>query len=373
MSLPLFRQMVGSETENHLLKAFRSGFWSGGMGEYVRKLEKRFAEYTKTEFAFAVNSGTAACRAAMYAVLGNTRLNRNAEHKIAVSTYTCAAGITPIVELQATPAFVDIETETLGMAFDRTVEILLDKSVKALVVTHIYGEPAKHGDEITNLCKAKGILVIQDISECFGIEMKFIPKSDIYVASIRTEKILGAGEGGLISTNDEKLAAYIRQFVDRGKPDTSLKYWYGGYGDNVRMPHMTAAVAYGQTDTLNAVIAGKRRVARMYRDERRLFSKFGSLQSTAKGVAWLNMLLLDPVYGITPADFGSLLAKYGIETRQAFYPTNVIYQNLTGLLLNKEYPVVADVHRRGIVLPSPYNLTDEEMDYIEDCCGRILS
>jgi len=362
---------VGKDTLRLAHNAVKDGFWSGGSGASQEELRSLISKYTKKKYVTLVNSGTAACRAALFATIGWERKSTSNLRSVLTTSYSCAANLLPIIEMGAVPWFADIELDTFGMIADR-MTATVGAVPSAIFLVHIYGERCRDADKFLEYSHELMVPVIEDFSECMGMTFDDLPTGDIIVASLRAEKLWGCGEGGFVATNDEGYHTLITQFCNRGKPTLANPYWYTTYGDNVMMPGITAAVALGQHEILRKHVAGKRRVALWYRASR-VFQEVGIWQALAKGgVAWLNCLMLNPSTQITAADLAKALRADGVETRPAFYPLQCYAKNLGVGWIGSTGENAKALHRNGIVLPSPYDLTKDEFRYIESCIRRYL-
>lgn len=366
MRVPLFRLQIGPRTEQLLFEAFHSGKWSNTAIEYAPKLEAWWAAQCQAPFALSTNSGTAAVRAALFGVAGRrggTALT---------TTYSCSANLTPLHEMGLSPVWCDVDLQSFGMTGESVFQRLSEgPTPECCVLVHMYGQLARDTEDIVGLCREKGVVVIHDLSECVGMDVAGLD-GDVFIASVRTEKMLGAGEGGLVAFRNFDHYRAAKTFVWRGKPST-LNYWVTSYGDNVAMTNLTAAIALGQIDVLHEQVAGKRLTASLYRSSR--LEQFGDFQTVAAGdVAWLNALLLKPDIGLAPQDLAKALAAKGIETRPAFTPLPIVHRLQTVGEGVAGCPAAREIFERCLILPSPADLTAEELEYvvvsIEEVMGR---
>lgn len=364
--VPVNRLECAKNTVSYVKDAVESTWWSGGSGKYKYHeiLKSKFRKYGT--HVTLVNSGTAACRAAVFAA------TRDGSKKHVVTTpYSCAANLAPIYEMRRNALFADIDINTFGVRADeltRCIRFFKD-DISAVILTYIYGEPPRDLLSIAKLCEDYGILLISDISQCIGIEKEEVV-GDILVASLRAEKMVGGGEGGAVITNDEKLAERVLQFATRGKvSESAAKYWYASYGDNLLMPHVSAAIAVGQWEILDKVVRGKRRAAKAYR-ESSVLAKVFKFQRHSTGVAWLNFATIHSYLGMSPHDLAAILLEKGIETKPAFVPLTSYWRVLTGVDFVCSEAELA--WTCGIVLPSPHDLTDQEIEFIESTVKEVV-
>lgn len=225
-------------------------FWGG---RRVRALEKAFCERYGVAHAISVNSATSGLHCAVSAV------GVGPGDEVIVPPYTMSASATAILVCGGTPIFADIDESTFCLD-PRSVEANITPYTKAIMAVNLYGHPAPLL-ELSALAKKHGLALIEDNAQapsamCHGRYTATI--GDIGVFSFNRHKTMQSGEGGVVVTNDEKLAlkaALMRNHgevvVDALSPDDIVNT----VGLNYRMTEMEAAVAlvqFGKLDALNA-------------------------------------------------------------------------------------------------------------------------
>jgi dTDP-4-amino-4,6-dideoxygalactose transaminase len=229
-----------------LADAVRSGTLTSTKGTFVKELERRFAELLEVENAYACSSGTAALHTAVAAV------DPEPGDEIVTSPITDMGAITPIVYQGAIPVFADVDPATCNLTA-ATIEPVLSERTKAIVVTHLFGNPCPM-TEIMELARSRGIPVIEDCAQAFLAKCDGRPVGaigDIGCFSLQQGKHITTGEGGLLVTNNPDLARRSFLFIN--------KAW--GYGDpkpdhyflalNYRMCELQGAVAVAQLGKLD--------------------------------------------------------------------------------------------------------------------------
>lgn len=207
-------------------------------GPKVAEFEANFAAYCGTKYAVAVNSGTAALHAALYAA------GVRQEDEVITTPFSFIATINPILMLSAKPVLVDISTETFNI--DSTLlEAAISKKTKAIIPVHLYGQPANM-DEINAIAVKHGLLVIEDACQAIGAtygDKKAGNLGDLGCFSLYATKNIMCGEGGVVTTNNENHALAIKKFRQHGMTAT---YDYDELGYNYRMTDLQAAIAVEQ-------------------------------------------------------------------------------------------------------------------------------
>jgi len=226
-------------------------------GPFVEKFEGEFAEFTGSEHAIGVSSGTSALWLTFLA------LGVEPGDEIITVPYTFIATAETISFCGATPVFVDVDDVTYTMD-PALVEAAITPKTKAIVPVHLYGQPANMGP-ILEIGESHGIPVVEDAAQAHGAEYKGRPAGSLGHAgcfSFYPGKNLGAyGEAGAVVTDDGELAATIRMLRDHGQ---DRRYYHKMIGWNARMDGMQAAVLSVKLKRLGDWNEARREKARMY-------------------------------------------------------------------------------------------------------------
>ena len=220
-------------------------------GHYVEELEETFRRVVGTRYACAVSSGTAALH------LGLLALGASSGDEVVAPSYTCSAVLHAIHYTGAKPVLVDIDPATLNPT-GGMIRRRLTRRTKAIIVTHTFGFPAAV-DDITRL----GPPVIEDCAHALGGSFKGEPVGSLgtlSVFSLYATKVICAGEGGVVCTNDPSMANCVR---DLNRPDERIDY---RIRYNYKMSDLTAGLALGQMKRLSVLLARRRAIAERYRE-----------------------------------------------------------------------------------------------------------
>jgi perosamine synthetase len=247
---------LGDDEMVQLAAAIESGTLTSTKGQFVKRLEERFAQYVGVKHAYACSHGTAALHTALAAV------DPEPGDEVITTAITDMGALTPIVYQSAIPVFADVDPLTYNVTPD-TIEAALSPKTKAIMVTHLFGNPCRMG-EIMELARVRNIPVIEDCAQAFGAEIngrKVGAWGDIGCFSLQQGKHITTGEGGLVTSNNADLARRMFLFIN--------KAW--GYGDknadhyflalNYRMNELTGAVAVAQLDKLEDFVERRTRIA----------------------------------------------------------------------------------------------------------------
>ena len=248
---------LGEEEIALLGEAIASGHLTSTKGKFVHELEQRFAALMGMKHAYACTSGTAAVHTALAA------LDPEPGDEVVTTGITDMGALTPILYQGAIPVFADVDPRTCNVTA-RTIEERLGDRTRAIVVTHLFGNPCEMGD-IMALAAERGIPVIEDCAQSYMAtwDGRLVGTfGAVGCFSLQQGKHITTGEGGFVVTNDDALARRMFLFVN--------KAW--GYGDskpdhyflalNYRMSELQGAVALGQLPKLEWSVSRRTKAAR---------------------------------------------------------------------------------------------------------------
>lgn len=301
--VPLHAPVFFGNEKKYLMDAIDSTFVSS-VGEYVNRFEKMMCEITNAKYAIATVNGTGALH--MGLLLSDVK---NGDEVITQSL-TFIATCNAISYIGASPLFVDVDLETLGMS-PKSLRSFLEKSVekrddgftynkhtgkriKACVPMHTFGLPCKI-DEIIEICDIYNIIVIEDAAESLGSYYKDRHTGTfgkIGTFSFNGNKTVTCGGGGAIITNDEKIAKKAKHITTQAKLPHPWEFVHDEIGYNYRMPNINAALACAQLENLFIILDSKRVLAKKYENFFQHHEmKFISESKIAKSNYWLNTVL----------------------------------------------------------------------------------
>lgn len=243
------REVMSVLEENALTSSARDG------GRRVRDFESQVKSYLGVKHVLAVNSGTAALHAALLAA------GVKQGDEVLLPSFTFVATANAVVAAGGKPVFVDIKKDDYTVDVS-DMESKITKKSRAVVPVHLYGHPADM-DEISELAEKHSIDVIEDACQSLGSTYKKKQTGTFGVMgcfSMYASKVLTAGEGGAIATDDDEVADRIKMIRNHGMVegyDTRIP------GLNLRLPELSAAVAKVQMQKLNKMLEIRRRNAEL--------------------------------------------------------------------------------------------------------------
>lgn len=335
-------------------------------GPTVRELEERVAERLGVTHTVAVSSCTAGL------MLTYQALSLGPGRRVLLPSFTFAASAHAVVWTGAEVDFCEVTPErgTLDVA-DLAAQLDLGEPVGAISATHVYGHPAEV-EALDALAAERGIPVVYDAAHALGSERAGRPIGGFGAAevfSLSPTKVVVAGEGGLVTTNDDALADALRLGRDYGNPgDYDCRF----PGLNARMSELHAAVALASLDGLDAHI--DRRQELVERFAQRL-GDGGGLRiiwpAEADRSTWKDLTLVvdETRFGLDAATLQAALAAEGIDSRRYYHPP--IHQQAAYLeRWPRRRPLPASDALAADVLSPPLwsHLRDDQLDRL---CAAI--
>ena len=401
------------EEQKYVQDAFDKN-WITTAGENVNEVERIAREYVGVEEAVALSCGTAALHLAVK--LAGERLYGQPKpghgtlegRKVLCSDMTFDATVNPVAYEGGEAVFIDTEADTWNMdpdALKRAFDFYPD--VRLIVIAHLYGTPAKM-DEIREIAKQRGALIVEDAAESFGAvyhssrdgDLQTGTIGDYGVLSFNGNKIITGSSGGMLLTKDEYSANKARKWSTQSREDAPW-YQHEEIGYNYRMSNVIAGVVRGQMLHLAEHLKRKREIYDLYREG------FQNLpvdmnpydDRNSRPNFWLSCLLIDPdamckeVYGereslylpetgkTCPTKMRETLLSMNVESRPIWKPMHMqpIYRNhpfvtkqgngraqSNAYITEKVTDVGEDLFRRGLCLPSDIKMKkNEQMKVIE--------
>jgi perosamine synthetase len=329
-----------------------------------------FAHLVNRKFGIAVCNGTAALEVALMA------LGLEQGDEVIVPSFTIISCVLAILRVGAKPVLVDADNRTWNMDVN-AIESKITSKTKAIMVVHTYGLPVEM-DKILQLSEQYGLKILEDAAEMHG--QKYFDQpcgsfGDISIFSFYANKLVTTGEGGMILTNDEVLAAKCLSYRNLCfiKEKRFLHY---ELGHNFRLTNLQAAVGVAQLERMDDFKVRKRELGALYCH---LLEDISMLQLPLKKVAyaeniyWVFGVVLNENCSFDAQDVMQQLAKKGIGTRPFFYPMHKqpVFLDM-GLFCNDVLPVSERLGNRGFYLPIGLTLTNEQVEYVATALKQII-
>jgi len=358
--IPVCEPSITTKEASYVKQALLSGWISSG-GTFVEQFERAFAKkVANTRYAVAVNSGTSAIHLALSA------LGIGPSDEVIIPTFTMIATANAVRYTGATPILVDADPETWNIDV-KQIESKITKQTKAIIPVHIYGSAADM-NPILKIAKKYNLWVIEDAAEAQGAEYqgkRVGGIGDLGAFSLYANKIATTGEGGMITTNEKKLAERLKLLRDHAF-STKRHFWHNFLGYGYRITNLQAALGLAQTERFTALLQARIRNAKLYIKHLRGTPglSFPVIKPEVRHVYWMFSLLVDKKkFGVSKNQLRRFLAKAGIETRSFFIPMHlqpIYYKSYK----RQHFPVAEHLCQMGFYLPSASTLTQKQIAYI---------
>jgi len=332
------------------------------LGPFARAFEEAIADASGRRFGIACSSGTAGLHMAVRALgLGDG-------DEVITTPFSFIASTNCLLYERVVPRFVDIEEDSLGLDPDR-IDGAVSERTRAILPVHVFGRPCRI-DAIDSIAGDRGWSLIEDACEALGGRIGDRPLGSYGQASVFAfypNKQITTGEGGLVVTDDEALAATLRSLRNQGRDEDGTWLRHVRLGFNYRLDELSAAVGLAQLERLGELREGRRRVAAAYaaalggRDWLRL-----PTTGAGEEVDWfVYVVRLD-----ASLDRSRLIAdldERGVPSRPYFSPLHLqpFLMEAFGFRPG-DYPVTERVAASTLALPFSSRLADEDVAYVAD-------
>jgi perosamine synthetase len=376
--LPYGRQQINEEDISAVAAVLRSDWLT--TGPKVAEFEVALAAAVGARHAVAVSSGTAALHAAAFAA------GIGPGDEVITTPLTFCATSNCVIYQGGTPVFADVCADTLNID-PAHVEARFTKQTKAVIAVDYAGHPAEL-DQLSKLAHDRGALLIEDACHALGAEYggrKVGPQADMTVFSFHPVKHITTGEGGMVTTNDEKLAHRLRIFRSHGiDSDPRLRqerglwqYDMSELGYNYRLPDVACVLGISQLKRLDKNLSRRRAIAARYTD---VFKALPGIIPPAVRPqvtpAWhLYPIRVDAakLRGGRAAFFRALRAEnIGVNVHYIPVHMHSYYRNRFGYK-GGEYPVAESAYEQLISLPMFHGMSDRDVDDVIAAVTRIVA
>ncbi len=365
--IPLFKMYWDAKDVAAVSSVIRRGtYWT--MGPEVEQLETSVARFIGRKYGVSFNSGTSALHATLVAY------GLKPGDEVIVPSFTFIATANVVVLTGARPVFADIEDRSYGLDPEQVKEKITSRT-KAIIPVHYGGGACTSIRALREIAQDHRLILIEDAAESLGAmihDTRVGTFSDAAMVSFCQNKVITAGEGGLIVTDEGHTAEKLRLIRSHGRVEgkegyfattQELDYIQAGY--NYRMPSINAALALSQLKNFNGIIRMRREKAAYLS---KYLSRIASIQTPTEGKGEFHVYQL---YTIRLHDqktrdhLQDVLTKAGVMTKVYFEPIHL------KTFYRKEFhtkpgdlPVTEDMAEKLLTLPLYPTLTKKEMDYM---------
>ena len=274
---PLFKIYWDENDVKSVEKIIRRGnYWT--TGPEISKLEEEISKYIGIKYALTFNSGTSALHAGLLA-------HKITDGQVIVPSFTFISTANAVVLAGSKPVFAEIEDETFALDPEDVKEKITRKT-KAIIPVHYGGMPCKNIKALREIAEDKKLVLIEDAAESLGskINGKMVGTfGDSSIFSFCQNKIITAGEGGIMVTNSKEVYNKLKLIRSHGRVEnkqeffsTTKKLDYIQLGYNYRMSSISAALVLSQFKKINKIISLRRKIGKYYNKQ---FSKIKEIKT----------------------------------------------------------------------------------------------
>jgi perosamine synthetase len=383
--IPVNEPLLAKNTLRYVAECIETG-WISSAGRFIGLFEDEFARCLGVKHAITTTSGTTALHLAL------ASLGVGPGDAVIIPDLTMIAVPYAVLYTGALPIPLDVDRKIFNLDPERIREFISQrcefiagerklrdrktgKTVRAILPVHLFGHPCAM-DAIIEIARDFGLFVIEDAAEAHGA--LYYRKGDtdrpLWAGAIGdagcfsfyANKIITTGEGGMVVTNDDRLAEKARKLKDLAH-HPERRFLHTELGFNYRLTNLQAAVGAAQLEEFGRFIDIKLKMAESYG---KLLSGIAGLtlpqqMAWARSVYWMYAVLVEEEFGLSRDGLMRELRERGVDTRTFFIPVHE-----QPLFRNKEeyrdlsFPVSGELSAKGLYLPSGLALTPEQIDSV---------
>ena len=355
---PRERELVAQVLESRVL----------ALGPFAREFEESIARVAGRRFGVACSSGTAGLHMAVRA------LEIGDGDEVITTPFSFVSSANCLLYERARPRFVDIEEETLGLDPD-LVAGAAGPRTRGILPVHVFGQPCRIV-ELARIAEERDWVLIEDSCEALGSRVGTRPLGSFGQASVFAfypNKQITTGEGGVVVTDDETLAATCRSLRNQGRDEDGTWLRHIRLGYNYRLDELSAAIGVAQLERRAELAAGRARVDAAYREKLagRDWIRLPRVDA-AHTVDWfVYVVRLDPK--IDRSAVIEALEARGVPSRPYFSPLHLqpVYREVLGHRPG-DFPVTERVAASTLALPFSAVLSDEDVGYVADALIEVV-
>ncbi len=365
--IPLFKIYWDAKDITAVTRVIRRGtYWT--MGPEVEQLETSIARFIGDKYSVSFNSGTSALHATL---LANNIKNGD---EVIVPSFTFIATANVVVLTGATPVFADIEPHSYALDPEDVKERITNKT-KALLPVHYGGSPCKEIKALQEIAADHHLLIIEDACESLGAKLqgkKVGTFSDAAVFSFCQNKVITAGEGGMVVTDSKTIAEKLRLIRSHGRVESKEGYFattqdldYIQTGYNYRLPSINAVLVQSQFDKFSTIVRKRREKAAYYTKHLAKISGIRTPTEEKDDYHVYQLYTIELPDKATRDHLQHHLTGAGIMTKIYFEPIHLkTYYQKEFHCKKNDLPVTEEVAQKVLTLPLYPSLTKKEMDYV---------
>ena len=376
--IPLSEPHISGNEWEYVKECLDTG-WVSSAGKYVDLFEKKIAEYTGSKYAVSCINGTSALQVSLRLV------DVQPGDEVIIPTLTFIAPVNVVTFNCASLVFIDADNY-YNIDIDKTIQFIenatvykngftynktTNNKISAIIPVHVMGN-ASHLHELVPLCRDRNITLVEDASESLGTIYLSGPLKGKHTGTIgqlgcmsfNGNKIITTGGGGMILTDDEKLAEKVHYLTTQAKDD-SIRYIHDEIGYNFRLTNIQSALGVAQLEQLPVILKRKKDIYDHYQSEIEKIDglSISKVPDYADTNHWMNLLQIDnKVYNEDREVLMNRLEGKGIQTRPVWKLNHEQkpYKDCQYYKIENANNLV----RNSLCLPSSSNLSNENLNKI---------
>ncbi len=367
--IPLSQPDITNREIDAVVSVLKTPYLS--LGPKLQEFERKIVDYVGIEYAVAVNSGTSG----LHLIVRAMEIREGDE--VITTPFSFIASANCILFEGAKPVFVDIDRKTLNIDCERIEEKISDKT-KAILAVDVFGQPAEW-DRLQEIAKKYSLKLIEDSAEALGAEYKGVKAGsfgDAGLFAFYPNKQITTGEGGVIVSNDEKIAKLCGSMRNQGRGEGESWLQHERLGYNYRISDINCVLGIAQLKRLDEILEKREKVVQMYNQRLKGLEgiKIPYVSSCVKMSWFVYVVRLRDNYSQEDRDrtLGEL-KKRGIDCSNYFTPIHLqpFYRRMFGFE-EGDFPITEKVSKSTIALPFYNNLLEMQIDYVCENLKEIL-
>ncbi|OGZ27375.1 MAG: polysaccharide biosynthesis protein [Candidatus Nealsonbacteria bacterium RIFCSPLOWO2_12_FULL_39_31] len=393
MKISLSKPDIADDDRKEVLNILETPYLS--LGPKLKEFEEKIAEYAGVKYAVGVSSGTAGLHLIVRA------LSIKNDNEIITTPFSFISSSNCIIYEGAKPVFVDIGNETLNIN-PELIEKAITPKTKAILAVDVFGHSADW-NVLAEIAKKHNLFLIEDSAEALGSEYKYKSQirnfskkkprilssrakfvwrkcgsfGDAAIFSFYPNKQIATGEGGIILTDNERIADLCRSMANQGRRNNGGKWLeHIRLGYNYRLDEMSCALGINQLKRISQIIEKREKIAELYNEKLKDFPEIEIpyISPNVKVSRFVYVAKLSEKFSRKERDrIISEMSDRGVQCSNYFYPIHLqpFYRKMFNYKKN-DFPVCESVSQRTIALPFFNNITEEEIDFVVRNLKKII-
>lgn len=369
--IPLSKPDITEKEKMAVLEVLNTSRLS--LGEKYLEFEKLMAKFVGVKYAVAVNGGTSG----LHLIVKALGIGKGDE--VITTPFSFIASANCMLYEGANPIFVDIDPKTLNIDVNKIEEKITNKT-KAILAVDVFSQPADW-DELRKIAKKHKLFLIEDSAEALGSEYKGKKCGsfgDATVFAFYPNKQITTGEGGMVLTNNKKIADVCKSMANQGRKVKNEKWLeHIRLGYNYRLDEMSCALGIAQMKRIKEILKKRIKVAELYNKKLKAIDGLEiPYIKTENKISWFVYVvkLAENFAGKKRNQIIKEMAKRGIQCSnyfqtihlQPFYKKEFLYKE-------GDFPIAENISKRTLALPFFNDLSEKKIDLVVKNLKEIIS